>query len=145
MLVTITTQNKKCIVETEDWVCDKEPCKDDLIELGFTEDEYEELPDSLTMKATVDYRWGEVTVDISKEEFEETDWENNDEWWVHDREDWSFSDGCGSDQDYDFEISDNVDMGGLYDIFNNNGDVDECEVVLLGPLTATVDEDQDAN
>jgi len=33
----------------------------------------------------------------------------------------------------------------LYDIFNNNGDVDECEVVLLGPLTATVDEDQDAN
>ena len=45
MLVTVETQNKKCIVETEYWYCWKDDVKDDLIELEFTEEEVNGLND----------------------------------------------------------------------------------------------------
>jgi hypothetical protein len=144
MLVAVKTINKKCVVETEYWFCDKEDSKDKLIEIGFTEDEYKDLPDRLTMTKSDVYRWGEIAVNMPKEDFEEMDWENNDEWDAtqYDREDWSFSDGCGDDQDYDFEMGEKVDDYDMDDFMREYGDVDECEVSFIGPLNAEIiDED----
>ena len=71
MLVTVETQNKKCIVETEYWYAWKDDIKEDLIEMSFTEEEFTELPDKLTLTTSDVYRWGHITVDMPYEDYEQ--------------------------------------------------------------------------
>ena len=143
MLVTVETQNKKCIVETEYWYAWKDDLKEDLIELEFTEEEFDELPDKLTLTTTDVYRWGHITVDMPYEDYEQMDWQGNDEWNAtrYSREDWSFSDSSGNDYDFNFDIGEDVTEYEVYDLIRDKGDVDDSEVALIGPLTATVDDE----
>ena len=143
MLVTVETQNKKCIVETEYWYCWKDDVKEDLIELEFTEEEFDELPDKLTLTTSDVYRWGHVTIDMPYEDYEQMDWQDNDEWDAtqYSREDWSFSDSTGNDYDFNFDLGEDVSEYEVYDLIREKGDVDESEVAFIGPLTATVDDE----
>ena len=143
MLVTVETQNKKCIVETEYWYAWKDDIKEDLIEMSFTEEEFTELPDKLTLTTSDVYRWGHITVDMPYQDYEQMDWQGNDEWNAthYSREDWSFSDGTGNDYDFNFDMGEDVTEYEVYDLIREKGDVDDSEVALIGPLTATVDDE----
>ena len=71
------------------------------------------------------------------------DWQGNDEWNAthYSREDWSFSDSSGNDYDFNFDIGEDVTEYEVYDLIRDKGDVDDSEVALIGPLTATVDDE----
>lgn len=141
MLVKVETQNKKCIVETENWFVYKDDLKDDLIEMGFTEEEFNELPDELTLTTTNVYRGGHITVEMPHEDYEQMDWEGNDEWnaSIYGSDDFLFSDVTGNDYDFNFDMGEDVNEDEVYDLIQEQGDVDS-EVTLTGPLTATVDD-----
>ena len=141
MLFTIETTNRKSILVTEYWFSDKSGFpKDELTEIGFTEEEYKNLPDTLKMTSETSYRWGEMSVDMSEKDFKEMDWENNDVWNPSHHEceveDHTFSDGSINDIDFNCDIGEGVDSYDMYDLILNYGDL-ECDTNLIGSLTAT--------
>ena len=141
MLVLIESTDRKSIKESECWSSDKSKLpKDELTEIGFTEEEYKNLPDILEMTSETIYSCGEVTVDMSEKDFNETDWENNREWnpygHEYEVEDFEYSNGS-NDFDFDFDIGEEVDSYAMYELILDYGDINDGETIFFNSLKTT--------
>ena len=147
--VKVSNGHKKSWMEICKWSCDL----NDIVEDLNSEDEDEkELKESLklqegdkwlTMTEEVGWRWGEGSVVMTREEYENFDWENPDGFSLYDWDEAEFheaNDGCWTDISFDniHEDMDSYDEDILYEKMRDFGDVDDCEIYIHGPIEQEV-------
>lgn len=151
--VKVSNGHKKSWVEVCKWSIKLE---DVLDQLNDDDEEHQELKENLKLEADdqwlemteeVGWRWGEGSIVLTKEEYDEFDWDNeNDSFCFYDYTDAEFyesSDGCWTDLSFVnlHEDADYVDEDILYDIVRDYGDCEECEIFIYGPIEHEIEEE----
>ena len=151
--VKVTNGNKKSWVEVCKWSCKLE---DVLQNLDAEDEEHQELQENLKLEADdkwiemteeVGWRWGEGSIVLTKEEYDNFDWDNKDDnFCFYDFEDAEFyesNDGCWTDIAYTnlHEDADAIDEDILYDLVRDYGDCEECEIFVYGPIEHEIEEE----
>jgi len=150
--VKISNGHKKSFVEVCTWSCKLS----DILEQLDVEDEDQKLlkeslklegeSEWLDMTEEVGWRWGEGSIVMTREEYDNYDWDNEEgELSFYDFEDAEFyesNDGCWTDL-YFRNIHEDVeyDEDVLYDIMRDYGDVEECEITIYGPVEHEIEEE----
>ena len=153
--IQISNAHKKSWMERCNWSCKLE----DIIENLDTDDEDHQLlkenlkleaDDSwLEMTEEVGWRWGSGSIVMSREEYNAYDFDDEEgEHSFYDFQDAEFyesSDGCWTDIEFInlHEDVEDVDEDILYDLMRDHGDVEECEIMIFGPLENEIEEEWD--
>ena len=153
--IQISNAHKKSWMERCNWSCKLE----DIIENLDTDDEdHQLLKENLKLEADdqwlemteeVGWRWGSGSIVMTKEEYDEYDFDDEDgEHSFYDFQDAEFyesSDGCWTDIEFInlHEDVEDVDEDILYDLMRDHGDVEECEIMIFGPLEHEIEEEWD--
>ena len=153
--VQISNAHKKSWMERCNWSCKLE----DIIENLDTDDEDHQLlkenlkleaDDSwLEMTEEVGWRWGSGSIVMTREEYDAYDFDDEEgEHSFYDFQDAEFyesSDGCWTDIVFIniHEDVEDVDEDILYDLMRDHGDVEECEIMIFGPLEHEIEEEWD--
>ena len=151
--IQISNGHKKSFVEYCKWSAKLE----DIVENLNTDDEDHQLLKEnlklteddkwLDMTEEVGWRWGSGSVVMTKEEYDEYDFDNEDgEHSFYDFEDAEFyesSDGCWTDIAFNnlHEDVEDIDEDILYDLVRDYGDCEECEIIIYGPLEHEIEEE----
>ena len=151
--IQISNGHKKSFVEYCKWSVKLE----DIIENLDTDDEEHQLLKEnlkldaddkwLEMTEEVGWRWGSGSVVMTKEEYDEYDFDNEEgEHSFYDFEDAEFyesSDGCWTDIAFVnlHENVEDIDEDILYDLMRDYGDCEECEIIIYGPLEHEIEEE----
>ena len=153
--IQISNAHKKTWMERCNWSCKLE----DIIENLDTDDEDHQLlkenlkleaDDSwLEMTEEVGWRWGSGSIVMTREEYDAYDFDDEEgEHSFYDFQDAEFyesSDGCWTDIEFInlHEDVEDVDEDILYDLMRDHGDVEECEIMIFGPLEHEIEEEWD--
>jgi len=151
----ITNGHKKSWVEVCTWSCKLE----DILENLDKDDENHQLIKEnirlnekdqwLVMYEEVGWRWGSGSVVMTKEEYDEYDFDSEDgEHSFYDFEEAEFyesSDGCWTDITFPNLRNDveDIDEDILYELMRDYGDCEECEITIYGPLEHEIEEEFD--
>ena len=101
------------------------------------------------MTEEVGWRWGSGSIVMSREEYDAYDFDDDEgEHSFYDFQDADFyesSDGCWTDIEFINLLEDleDVDEDILYDLMRDHGDVEECEIMIFGPLEHEIEEEWD--
>lgn len=151
--VKVSNAHKKSFIETCTWSCRLSDIKE---QLDIEDDDQKILKETLKlvddgewldMTEEVGWRWGEGSVVMTREEYDNFDWENpNDNFSFYDFEDAEFyeaNDGCWTDIYFRniHEDVDDLDEDIIYDIMRDYGDVEECEITIYGPIEHEIEEE----
>ena len=153
--VQISNAHKKSFVEVCTWSCKLE----DIIEnLDADDEDHQELKENLKLEADdswvemteeVGWRWGSGSIVMTREEYDAYDFDDEEgEHSFYDFQDAEFyesSDGCWTDIVFIniHEDVEDVDEDILYDLMRDHGDVEECEIMIFGPLEHEIEEEWD--
>ena len=153
--VQISNAHKKSWMERCNWSCKLE----DIVENLDTEDEEHQLiKENLKLEADdswvemteeVGWRWGSGSIVMTREEYDAYDFDDEEgEHSFYDFQDAEFyesSDGCWTDIVFIniHEDVEDVDEDILYDLMRDHGDVEECEIMIFGPLEHEIEEEWD--
>ena len=151
--VQISNAHKKTWMERCNWSCKLE----DIVENLDTEDEEHQLiKENLKLEADdswvemteeVGWRWGSGSIVMTREEYDAYDFDDEEgEHSFYDFQDAEFyesSDGCWTDIEFInlHEDVEDVDEDILYDLMRDHGDVEECEIMIYGPLEHEIEEE----
>ena len=153
--VQISNAHKKSWMERCNWACKLE----DIVEnLDADDEDHQELKENLKLEADdswlemteeVGWRWGSGSIVMSREEYDAYDFDDEEgEHSFYDFQDAEFyesSDGCWTDIEFInlHEDVEDVDEDILYDLMRDHGDVEECEIMIFGPLEHEIEEEWD--
>ena len=153
--VQISNAHKKSFVEVCTWSCKLE----DIVEnLDADDEDHQELKENLKLEADdswvemteeVGWRWGSGSIVMTREEYDAYDFDDEEgEHSFYDFQDAEFyesSDGCWTDIEFInlHEDVEDVDEDILYDLMRDHGDVEECEIMIFGPLEHEIEEEWD--
>ena len=153
--IQISNAHKKSWMERCNWSCKLE----DIIENLDTDDEdHQLLKENLKLEADdswvemteeVGWRWGSGSIVMTREEYDAYDFDDEEgEHSFYDFQDAEFyesSDGCWTDIEFInlHEDVEDVDEDILYDLMRDHGDVEECEIMIFGPLEHEIEEEWD--
>ncbi len=145
----VENAHKKAWVEVCNWTVKLE---DILEQLDEDDEDQKELKENLKLESDdtwlemteeVGWRWGTGTLVMTREEYENYDWENNDQFELYEHEDAEFyeaNDGCWTDISFS-NLDCDVDEDELYELMREYGDIEECSHVICGPIAVEIEEE----
>ena len=153
--VQISNAHKKSWMERCNWVCKLE----DIVEnLDADDEDHQLLKENLKLEADdswlemteeVGWRWGSGSIVMTREEYDAYDFDDeegeNSFYDFQDAEFYESNDGCLTDIAFInlHEDVEDVDEDILYDLMRDHGDVEECEIMIFGPLEHEIEEEWD--